>query len=159
MLSNFRYLGLIHALFPNARILHTFRDPIDTCLSCFSINFTAQPFTHDLGELGRYYRAYAIMIRHWKRTLPAGAIFDVRYEAVVGDLEGSARAILAHCGLDWDDACLRFQDSPRPVRTASVEQVRRPIYRSAIRKWRPDDATLAPLLDGLGMVTRRGPPA
>ena len=149
MLSNFRYLGLITRLFPNARILHTFRDPIDTCLSCFSINFTSQPFTFDLQELGRYYRGYAILMRHWKRVLPEGAIFDIRYEAGVGDFERSARAIVGHCGLEWDDGCLRFHEAERPVRTASVEQVRRPIYETSVRRWRPDPATLSPLLDGL----------
>ena len=150
MLSNFRYIGLIHKLFPNARIIHTFRDPIETCLSCFSINFASQRFTFDLAELGRYYRGYAILMRHWKHTLPEGVIFDVRYEAVVQDLEGSARAIMAHCGLEWDDQCLRFYEAERPVRTASVEQVRRPIYSSSVRRWRPDSETLRPLLDGLG---------
>lgn len=151
MLSNFRYLGLINRLFPHAAIIHTFRDPIETCLSCFSINFTDQPFAFDLGELGRYYRGYATLMRHWKRILPEGAIFDVRYEAVARDFERSAKAIVARCGLDWDDACLRFHEADRPVRTASVEQVRRPIYQTSIRRWRPDAATLAPLLKGLGL--------
>jgi len=150
MLNNFRYIGLIHKLFPNARIIHTFRDPIETCLSCFSINFANQRFTFNLAELGRYYRGYAMLMRHWKKTLPAGVIFDVRYEAVVQDFERSARAIVAHCALDWDDECLRFYEAERPVRTASVEQVRRPIYHSSVRRWRPDSETLRPLLDGLG---------
>jgi hypothetical protein len=151
MLSNFRHIGLITRLFPNARIIHTFRDPIETCLSCFSINFADQPFTYDLGELGRHYRGYAQLMRHWRTTLPQGTVFDVRYEAVVRDLEPCARAIVAHCGLDWSDDCLRFHEAARPVRTASVEQVRRPIYTSSVRRWRPDDETLRPLLEGLGL--------
>jgi thioredoxin-like negative regulator of GroEL len=156
MLSNFRYIGLIHRLFPRARILHTFRDPIDTCLSCFSINFVTQPFAFDLGELGRHYRAYAMLMRHWKQTLPAGTVFDIRYEAVARNLEPSARAIVAHCGLEWDDACLRFYEADRPVRTASVEQVRRPIYQSSVRRWRPPDAKLRPLTEGLGLSAPPG---
>jgi tetratricopeptide (TPR) repeat protein len=159
MLGNFRYLGLIHQLFPSARILHTYRDPIDTCLSCFSINFSNQPFTFDLGELGRYYSAYAILMHHWKQVLPAGTILEVRYDHVVGDLEASARAIVAHCGLEWDDACLKFHEAERPVRTASAEQVRRPIYRSSLRRWRPAAATLAPLLEGLGLARRTQAPS
>ena len=151
MLGNFRHVGLISRLFPNARIIHTFRDPIETCLSCFSINFASQPFTFDLGELGRYYRAYAIVMRHWKKTLPEGTIFDVRYEAVAQDFERSARAIVAHCGLDWHDDCLRFFETDRPVKTASVAQVRRPIYSSSVRRWRPDKQTLQPLFEGLGL--------
>ncbi len=152
MLSNFRYLGLITRLFPRAKIIHTFRDPIESCLSSFRINFESQPFAFDLGELGRYYRAYAILMGHWRRILPPGTIFDVRYEAVAQDFEVSARAIVAHCGLAWNDACLRFHEVQRPIKTASVEQVRRPIYRTSIRTWRPDTATLKPLLDGLGMT-------
>ncbi len=151
MLANFRHIGLITRLFPRARIIHTFRDPVESCLSSFGINFENQPFTFDMGELGRYYHAYAVLMRHWRRTLPAGAIFDVRYEAVAQDFEASARAIIAHCGLEWHDDCLRFHEAERPVKTASVEQVRRPIYRSAVRKWRPDEQTLRPLLEGLGL--------
>ena len=153
LLSNFRHIGLITRVFPGAKIIHTFRNPIDTCLSCFSINFASQPFAHDLGELGRYYRGYAELMRHWRRILPPETIFDVRYEAVVQNTEASARAILAHCGLDWHDDCLRFYEADRPVKTASVEQVRRPIYSGSTRRWRPDDATLRPLLDGLGLAS------
>jgi tetratricopeptide (TPR) repeat protein len=152
MLGNYRYIGLITKLFPNAKIIHAVRDPVETCLSCFSINFVNQPFAFDLQELGQHYRGYNILMRHWRSTLPKGAIFDVRYEAVVDNLEKSARAIIAYCGLEWDDQCLRFYEAERPVRTASVEQVRRPIYKSSVRRWRPDVQTLQPLLKGLGVV-------
>jgi tetratricopeptide (TPR) repeat protein len=150
MLSNFRYLGLIHLTLPNARIIHTCRDPIDTCLSCFSLQFDKLNFTYDLGELGRRYRGYARLMRHWHTVLPPGAILDVRYEDVVNDLEAAARQIVAHCGLVWDDACLRFYETTRPVRTASVIQVRQPIYRTSMTRWRPSEETLRPLLEALG---------
>jgi len=152
MLKNFRHVGFIKKIFPNAVIIHTFRDPIETCLSCFSINFSSQNFSFDLGELGRHYRAYAIMMRHWKQVLPEASIFDVRYEAVVQNFEASARAIVAHCGLTWHDDCLRFHETQRPVTTASVAQVRQPIYISSLKRWRPDHATLKPLYQGLGIL-------
>jgi hypothetical protein len=155
MLGNFHYLALIHKIFPKARIVHTFRDPIETCMSSFSINFADQPFAFDLRELGKYYRNYAALMRHWRQVLPTGTVFDVRYEAVVQNFHDSARAIVSHCGLDWTDECLRFYEADRPVRTASVEQVRRPIYQSSIRRWRPDSNTLRPLLDGLKLQTAR----
>lgn len=149
LLGNFRYAGLIRLMFPNARILHTVRDPVDTCLSCFSIQFAKQPFTYDLGELGRYYRAYERLMRHWRQVLPEKAMLEVRYEKVVGDLEAEARRILDYCGLGWDAACLRFHETRRPVRTASITQVRRPLYRESIRRWRPDEAVLRPLIEAL----------
>ncbi len=149
--SNFGVLGAINLALPNARIIHSCRDPIDTCLSCFSTLFSAdQPFTWDLGELGRYYRSYVRLMDHWRRVLPAGVILDVQYEDLVADFEPQARRIIAHCGLEWDDACLAFDKAPRPVRTASSAQVRQPIYRSSVGRWRPDEPLLRPLLDGLG---------
>ena len=149
MLSNFRYLGLIHLMLPNARIIHTCRDPVDTCLSCFSLQFARLNFTYDLGELGRRYRAYVKLMRHWHAVLPRGAILDVRYEDMVDNLDVTARRIVAHCGLEWNDSCLSFYRTDRPVRTASVVQVRHPIYRSSVGRWRPDVDSLRPLLDAL----------
>lgn len=149
MLDNFFHIGLIRQLWPNARIIHTFRDPLDTCLSCFSIPFDKLDFTFDLGELGRYYRQYQTQMAHWHQVLPPGSILDVRYEDIVDDLETNARRIIAYCGLPWDDACLSFHQSRRLVRTSSVAQVRKPIYRTAVGRWRPDDETLRPLLDAL----------
>ena len=152
--ANFRYAGLIHLALPNARIIHTCRNPIDTCLSCFSTLFVVQQFTYDLGELGRYYRAYADMMEHWRTVLPAGTILDVPYEELVCDFEAGARRIVAHCGLEWNDACLAIQDARRPVKTASFAQVRQPVYRSSVGRWRPDDALLRPLLDELRPTER-----
>ena len=151
MPANFRFLGLIHLALPNARIIHTCRDPIDTCLSCFSTLFSdEQPFTYDLGELGRYYRAYQRLMVHWRHVLPEGVMLEVKYEELVTDFERQARRIVAHCGLEWDDRCLSFYETRRPVKTASVVQVRQPIYRSSVGRWRRDSDLLRPLLEALG---------
>ena len=144
---NFIFAGLIHLALPNAPIIHTVRDPVDTCISCFSKLFTEeQNHTFDLAELGRYYRHYQALMEHWHRVLPPGRILDVRYEDVVADLEGQARRIIAHCGLDWDARCLAFHQTERPVRTASTAQVRQPIYNNAIGRGRVYTQFLAPLL-------------
>ncbi len=152
MLANFRFVGLIRLALPNARIIHTRRDPVDTCLSCFSKLFAGvMPHTYDLGELGRYYRGYARLMAHWRTVLPQGVMLEVDYEDVVADLEGAARRIVAHCALAWDARCLAFHEAERPVRTASVVQVRQPVYRGAVGRWRPYAAMLQPLLDALGV--------
>jgi tetratricopeptide (TPR) repeat protein len=147
---NFRYVGLIHLALPRARIIHTRRDPVDTCLSCFSILFAGdQPYSYDLAELGRYHAGYRALMQHWRRVLPDGVMLEVDYEDVVDDLEGQARRIVAHCGLDWQDACLAFHRTQRAVRTASVLQVRQPIYRGSVGRWRPYAHLLQPLLAAL----------
>jgi tetratricopeptide (TPR) repeat protein len=151
MPSNYYFAGLIHLALPNARIIHSMRDPIDTCISCFSKLFSAeQNHTYDLGEIGRYYRRYQRLMSHWRNVLPADRILDVRYEDVVADLESQARRIIAHCGLPWDDRCLAFHKTERPIRTASATQVRRPIYKSAVGRWRVYEDHLGPLLAALG---------
>ena len=156
MPSNYFFAGLIHLALPNAKIIHCVRDPIDTCLSCFSKLFVAeQKHTFDLGELGRYYRRYEQLMAHWRRVLPPGRILDVRYEEVVADLDGQARRIIAHCGLPWDDRCLAFHETERPVRTASATQVRQPIYSSAVGRWRVYGQHLDPLLSALGVDATR----
>ncbi len=151
--ANFQYVGLIHAALPNARIIHTCRDPVDTCLSMFSILFSgfAQLYSYDLGELGRYHRAYQKVMTHWRSVLPAGVMLDVQYEEVVDDFEQQARRIVAHCGLEWDNACLEFHKTARPVRTVSHAQVRQPIYRSSVGRPRPPRDLLLPLLQALGV--------
>jgi tetratricopeptide (TPR) repeat protein len=150
---NFHFCGLIHLALPNARIIHARRDPVDTCLSCFSILFDGDNnrYTYDLSELGRFYRAYDALMAHWRSVLPAGVMLEVQYEEVVGDLEAEARRIIAHCGLDWDDRCLAFHETLRPVRTSSVAQVRQPIYQTSIGRWRPYRRQLVPLLEALGI--------
>jgi hypothetical protein len=145
--SNFLFAGLIHLVLPNAVIIHTVRDPLDTCISCFSKLFNeGQKYTYDLGELGRYYQRYQALMAHWHRVLPPGRILDIRYEDVVADLEGEARRIIAHCGLDWDPRCLAFHQTARPIRTASAIQVRQSIYNNAIGRWRVHEHFLGPLL-------------
>lgn len=148
--DNFLHLGLICLILPNARIIHAVRDPVDTCLSCFSKLFGGeQSFSYDLAELGRYYRSYQRLMAHWRAVLPAGVMIEVEYEALVGDFEAQARQIVAHCGLQWDAACLEFYKTTRPVQTASMAQVRQPIYRTSVGRWRPDAALLRPLMEGL----------
>jgi tetratricopeptide (TPR) repeat protein len=148
--QNFLYIGLIHLALPNARIIHARRNPIDTCLSCFSKFFSGNyPFAYDLGELGRYWRGYAHLMEHWHDVLPAGAILDVDHQRLVEDFEGEVRRILTYCGLEWDDACVSFHTTKRPVRTSSALQVRKPLFSSSTR-WRPHVETLRPLLEGLG---------
>jgi tetratricopeptide (TPR) repeat protein len=150
--SNFRFAGLIHLALPNARIIHTRRDPLDTCISIFSKLFSGdQPFAYDLGELGHYYRMYERLMEHWRSVLPPGVMLDVRYEDVVADLEGQARRIVAHCGLGWDEACLAFHKTARPVQTASKNQVRQPIYTSSVGRSRLYGKALAPLMEALEM--------
>jgi len=152
MPANFQYVGLIHLALPNARIIHIPRDPIDTCLSCFSILFAHdQFFTYDLAELGRYYRAYATLM-HWREVLPLEQMLEVRYEELVTNFAPLARRIVAHCGLEWDDACLEFHQTQRPIWTASVDQVRRTIYRSSVGRWRPHEGMLRPLSEALEEV-------
>jgi tetratricopeptide (TPR) repeat protein len=153
MPGNFAYAGLITLALPNARIIHVRRDPIDTCLSCFSILFAVgQPQTYDLAELGRYYRAYAALMEHWRRVLPLGVMLEVQYEDVVADVARQARRIVAHCGLAWDDACLAFHKTQRPVRTASASQVRQDIYRSSVGRWQRYGDLLQPLIEALGLA-------
>ncbi|HEY7299492.1 MAG TPA: tetratricopeptide repeat protein [Xanthobacteraceae bacterium] len=150
---NFHLCGLIHLALPNARIIHSRRNAVDTCLSCFSILFDGDSnlYTYDLGELGRFYRAYESLMEHWRAALPPSVMIEVQYEEVVADLETQARRIIAHCGLEWDDACLAFHKTRRPVRTSSVAQVRQPIYKSSIGRWRPYRDQLRLLFEGLGI--------
>jgi len=151
MPANFRLIGLIHMALPNAKIIHTRRDPVDTCISCFSRHFGKKTFSADLGTLGRYYRHYEALMAHWRAVLPPGAMLEVQYEALVADLETEARRIVAYCGLEWDEKCLAFHRTERPVRTASVTQVRQPIYSNAIGRWKPYEKMLRPLLDELSI--------
>ena len=139
-------VGLIRLMLPTAKIIHTVRDPLDTCVSCFSQLFTfGQSFCYDLGELGRYYCRYSQLMDHWQAVLPTGSLLEVRYEEVVDNLEEQARRLVDFCGLPWDDRCLDFHRNQRPVGTASGLQVRQPIYRSSIGRWRRYETSLGPL--------------
>ncbi len=151
MPANFFAVGLIHLMLPNAKIIHVNRNPVDTCLSCFTRLFNRkQEHTYDLAELGQYYVHYARLMDHWRKVLPAGAFLDVQYEDIVADQEAQARRLIAYCGLEWNDACLDFHNTKRSIRTASVTQVRQPIYTSSVERWRHYEKFLGPLLDALG---------
>jgi tetratricopeptide (TPR) repeat protein len=147
--GNFHYVGLIHLMLPEARIIHCTRDPADTCLSCYSTQFGWRG-SYDLDEIGRYYRAYARLMEHWRRVLPVDRMLEVNYEDVIDDLEFQAHRLVEHCGLEWNDACLAFHRTERPVQTASMGQVRRPLYGSSVGRWRRYEKHLGPLLAALG---------
>ncbi len=153
--NHFLHVGLIHLILPQARLIHCRRDPVDTCLSCYSKLFASgQEFTYDLTELGGYYRLYSRLMDHWRGVINPDRFLEVDYERVVEDLEGQTRRLLAFCGLEWNDACLRFHETDRPVRTASLHQVRRPIYRTSLGRWTRYREHLAPLITALGDVIR-----
>ena len=150
MPDNFHIIGLIRLMLPNARIIHVKRDPVDTCLSCYTTLFSgALNHSYDLAELGRYYLDYLRLMEHWRRVMPAGTFLEMQYEDIVADQETQTRRIIDYCGLEWDDACLDFHKSGRSVGTASVAQVRQPIYRSSVERWRSYEKHLGPLLDVL----------
>jgi tetratricopeptide (TPR) repeat protein len=152
MPGNFLYAGLIPMILPGARIIHVRRDPVDTCLSCYTKLFGGQqPFAYDQTELGAFYRHYERLMTHWRSMLPRDLWIEVDYEAVVDDLEGQARRLIEFLGLPWDDACLDFHHNRRVVRTASANQVRRPIYRTSKGRWRAYARYLGPLLGALGV--------
>ncbi len=150
LLTNYFFVGLIHLLYPNARFIHTARDPVDTCLSGFTKLFKDDmPHSYDLGELGRYYRKYQELMKHWEKVLPKGTMKTVVYENVVADTEKEAKALIEFLGLDWNDKCLEFHKSDRPVKTASVAQVRKPIYKTAVKRWKKYGDGLKPLADAI----------
>jgi hypothetical protein len=150
LLSNFYRAGLIRLMFPEAVILHTVRDPIDTCLSCFFSNFgdPRLAYSFDLGDLAKYYCAYREVMGHW-RTVALGLV-AVRYEAMVASPRAQVARILRACSLNWEDGCLRFHDNQRSISTLSAEQVRRPIYTSSVGRWRRYREHIGPLIAGLG---------
>ncbi len=151
MPNNFLRLAFIALIFPKARVIHCRRDALDTCLSCFFQFFDrGQEFTYDLADLGLYYRQYERLMRHWREVLPLDMI-DVSYEKLVADQEKESRRLIDFCGLDWDPDCLAYHRSGRSVRSASVWQVRQPIYRTSLERWRAYDKYLGPLKNALGI--------
>lgn len=151
MPGNHFYLGLICRALHGARIIHSMRDPMDSCLSNYSRLFNdAMDFAYDLGELGRYYNRYIRGMQHWERVLPPGRLLHLPYERMVADLPTEARRLIAHIGLPWDDACLRFHENRRLVRTASVAQVRKPLYGTSAGRWQRYGDGLAPLREIVG---------
>jgi len=149
--SNFKNLGLIHAALPGARFIHLERHPLDTCLSIYFQGFTAaHAYASDLGDLAHYYLEYRRLMTHWRATLPAESLLEVPYEALVDDPEHWSRRMLAHIGLPWDPRCLEFYRTERPVLTASSWQVRQPIGKGSIGRWRRYQGHLGQLREALG---------
>jgi len=151
LLTNYFFLGLINLLFPKAKVIHTRRDPVDTCLSGFTKLFKDDmPHSYDLGELGRYYGKYLEVMEHWEKVLPEGFMTTVLYEDVVADTEKEAKRLIKFLGLPWNDKCVDFHKSDRPVKTASVAQVRKPIYKTSVQRWKKYGPGLQPLVDAIG---------
>lgn len=151
LLTNFLQLGLISILFPRAKIVHCKRDPLDTCLSCYFQRFAQAEqlaYSNDLKDLGFYYRQYERLMDHWRAVLPS-PILDVRYEDLIGRQSEKSREIIDFVGLEWDDECLKFYENKNGVRTASMWQVRQPMYKSSIARWRCYEKHLGPLKDAL----------
>jgi Sulfotransferase family len=145
---NFRLIGMIKLMMSNAKIIHCCRAARDTFLSIFKNEFAddGNYYANDLGELGRYHNLYRDLMTHWHSVLP-DFIYDIQYEDMVADQEAQSKALLAFCGLEWDDACLAFHRTNRPVQTASAAQVRRPIFKDSVRAWMHYENQLVPLLE------------
>lgn len=158
MPSNFMLAGLIHLILPNARIINCIRNPLDTCFACYRQLFSTsgQDFTYDLTDLGSYYILYDRLMAHWRGVMP-GRILDVTYESIVGDQVAATRRILEFCGLPWEDACLAFHRTERPVQTLSSAQVRKPIYSASVESWKRYEPQLEPLKKVLGPLAEYDP--
>ena len=155
MPNNFRHIGLIHLLVPNARIIDARREPMACCFSNLKQLFASgQEFTYNIEDIARYYRTYLDLMQHWDEALP-GRVLRVFYEDVVEDLEGNVRRILEFCGLEFERACLDFHQTKRSIRTASSEQVRQPLFRGGLLQWRNYEPWLRPLEDALGDALTR----
>ncbi|HTV96553.1 MAG TPA: sulfotransferase, partial [Steroidobacteraceae bacterium] len=159
MPNNFRHIGLIHLILPNARIIDARREPMACCFSNFKQLFASgQEFTYSIEDIARYYRSYVQLMGHWDAALP-GKVLRVQYENVVEDLEGNVRRILEFCGLPFEQACVEFYKTERSVRTASSEQVRQPIFKDGVDQWRKFEPWLGPLQSALGGSSAAAPPA
>jgi len=151
MPNNFRHIGLIHLILPNAKIIDARRAPLDCCWSGYKQLFAeGQEFTYGLDDIGHYYRGYIDLMTHWDAVLPGGRMLRVQHEDVLADLEGQVRRILDYCGLPFEAACIEFYKTDRAVRTASSEQVRQPINRSGQDQWKAFESSLDPLKSALG---------
>jgi hypothetical protein len=150
MPNNFRHLGLIHVMLPNAKIIDARREPMACCFSNLKQLFaTGQEFTYSIEDIARYYRTYLELMDHWDKVLP-GHVLRVHHEDIVDDLESNVRRILDFCGLPFEPACLEFHKTERSVRTASSEQVRRPIFRDGLDQWTKFEPYLGRLKEELG---------
>jgi predicted Zn-dependent protease len=157
MPNNCLYLGFIHLILPNAKIIDARRHPLGCCFSAFKQHFSrGQNFTYDLKDLGRYYRDYVELMAHFDAVLP-GRVHRVFYESMIENTEAEIRCLLDFCGLPFEEQCLRFYENERPVRTASSEQVRRPIFKEGMEQWRRYEPWLGPLRQALGPVLQPYP--
>jgi tetratricopeptide (TPR) repeat protein len=157
MPNNFRHIGLIHLMLPNAKIIDARRHPMGCCFSGFKQLFAeGQEFTYGLAEIGTYYRDYVALMDHWDKVLP-GKVLRVQYEEVVADLDTQVRRILDHCGLEFESSCINFYENERSVRTPSSEQVRQPIYQTGVEQWKNFEGHLDPLKAALGSALDRYP--
>lgn len=149
MPQNFLHLGLIALMFPQARVIHCRRDRLDTCLSCYFQRFRdGYEYTFELDDLAYYYCRYEQLMDFWRGVLP-NAVLEIQYESLVEDQEAVSREMIAFCGLPWEDACLRFNETDRLVSNASNWQVRRPMNREGLKRWRQYEKHLQPLISGL----------
>jgi Tfp pilus assembly protein PilF len=150
MPNNFRHIGLIHLMLPNAKIIDARREPMACCFGNLKQLFAhGQEFTYSVEDIARYYRTYLELMRHWDAVLP-GRVLRVQHEDIVGDLEGTVRRLLDYCELEFEPACVEFHKTERSIRTASSEQVRQPIYREGLDQWRHYEPWLQPLREALG---------
>jgi len=148
MPDNYLYLGLLAVLFPQASFIHCRRDLRDIAVSCWITSFRSLRWASDPQHIASRFQEYGRLMNHWHKVLPV-ELLDVDYEETVGDVESTARRLVQGCGLDWEPACLKFHEGSRPVRTASVSQVRQPIYRRSVGRWRNYERTLGFLFDTL----------
>ena len=153
MPGNYFWTGVIPFILPHAKIVHTQRHPLDNCLSIYRIFFPdGMPWSYDLANLGKVYREYYMHMNYWEKNLPDGQMLTVNYEVMVADFESQAKRLVEHVGLPWDVACLKFHENDRPVKTASLTQVRKPIYSSSVGRWKKYEDYLKPLIRELGPV-------
>ncbi len=150
-ITNIHWVGFIALAFPNAKLIHLKRNPLDSCLSSFSKNFTGdgQTFSYNMKEMGEYYAEYMELLDHWNKVFPE-KILNIEYESIVADIETEAKKVIEFIGLEWDENCLKFYEAKKSVRTASASQVRQPIYNKAVDRWRRYENHLSPLIESLG---------
>jgi tetratricopeptide (TPR) repeat protein len=157
--NNYPFVGFLHLILPNAKIINARRHPLDSCLGNYKQLFgRGQNFTYDMLDLSEYYSEYSQTMDHWNEVLP-GKVLDVHYEETVTDLEGQVARILEHCGLPFEEQCVRFHETERAIKTASSEQVRQPIYTGGLGKWRKYESHLGEWQDALNPIIEKLPDA
>ena len=150
MLGNYLRVGMIKLMFPDAKVIHCYRNPMDTCFSIYKNYFQGNgyPYAYDLEQLGSQYKRYQDLMAHWRGVLP-GFIYEVKYEDLINDQKRETISLLEFCDMTWDDACLRFYNTDRSVSTARATQVRKPFYNGSVDHWKKYEKQLAPLIKAL----------